>query len=143
MTSTPSVAQLADGRHTLASLGRRRRRELGNAARDVYVDNTPPDPVVPEVAGGSGWRRTNGFRVSWTDQPNSAAPITRVHWKLCLADGTCPARGEPADRDVRELPNLHAAGARAITGLHLWLEDAAGNQREANCGRLRPAPLRS
>ena len=33
------------------------------------VDNTPPDPVVPEVAGGGDWRRTNDFSVSWTDHP--------------------------------------------------------------------------
>jgi hypothetical protein len=131
MTSTPSVAQLADGRHTLRLSAVDAAGNVGSAARDVLVDNTPPDPVVPEVGGGGGWRRSNDFSVSWPDQPNSAAPIVRVHWKACLSDESCPARGERAIDSQRELPNLRLP-APGDYRLHLWLEDAAGNQREAN-----------
>jgi hypothetical protein len=131
MTSTPSVAQLADGRHTLRVSAVDAAGNFASAASDVYVDNTPPDPVVPEIVGGSDWRRTNGFRVLWAEQANSTAPITRVHWKVCLANGTCPARSARAVGDVREIPNLQVP-APGEYRLHLWLEDAAGNQREAN-----------
>ena len=47
MTSTPSIAQLADGRHTLRVSAADAAGNVGYAARDVLVDNTPPDPVVP------------------------------------------------------------------------------------------------
>jgi hypothetical protein len=112
----------------------------GNPAsttRDVYVDNTPPDPVVPELAGGSGWRRTNAFAVSWTNAANNASPITRAHWKLCVADGTCPAKGEQVEGDVHRLADVRAP-APGEYRLHVWLEDAAGNQREANAALSVP-----
>ena len=46
-------------------------------AQEILVDNTPPDPVVPDVSGGASWRRSNGFAVSWSNPPNGAAPIGR------------------------------------------------------------------
>src|SRR5215216_6714743 len=52
MTSTPSVAELADGRHTLRTSAVDAAGNAAYASSDVLVDNTPPDPVVPEVAGG-------------------------------------------------------------------------------------------
>jgi hypothetical protein len=131
MTTAPSIAELADGRHSLRVTAGDAAGNAASTTRDVYVDNTPPDPVVPEVLGGSGWRRTNSFRVSWAEQANAAAPIARVHWKLCLSDGTCPARNARAVTGLRELPNLQVPGPGDFR-LHLWLEDAAGNQREAN-----------
>ena len=144
MGSTPSIAELADGRHTLRLSATDAAGNVGNATRDVLVDNTPPDPVVPDVADGGGWRRVNDFSVSWPDQPSTAAPIAGVHWKLCLADGSCPARGDRSTGSVRELRNLHLPRPGDYR-LHLWLEDAAGNQREANAAvsvpiRFDPEP---
>jgi hypothetical protein len=118
-----------------------------SAQQDVYVDNTPPDPVLPEVAGGSAWRRTNGFFVSWTNPPNNASPITRAHWKLCRAlDGACPSKGEQVGDGIHQLPEL-LAPAPGDYRLFVWLEDAAGNQREANAAvsvplRFDPDPPR-
>jgi hypothetical protein len=144
MDSTPSVAELADGRRTLQVSATDAAGNVAYGSHDVFVDNTPPDPVVPEVRGGGGWRRTNDFAVSWPDQPTNAAPVTRVHWKVCLSDGACPARGDRAVGSLREIPNLRLP-APGDYRLHLWLEDSAGNQREANAAvsvpmRLDPEP---
>jgi hypothetical protein len=82
--------------------------------------------------------------VSWTNPPGNAAPITRAHWKLCESDGTCPTKGERAQADVHNLQDL-LAPAPGEYRLHVWLEDAAGNQREANAAvsvpiRFDPEP---
>jgi hypothetical protein len=104
--------------------------------REVWVDNTAPDPVVPVVAGGGAWRRTNEFVVSWTSPPNQMAPIVRAHWKLCVPSGGCPARGERFIGATRGI-QLQAP-APGEHRLHLWLEDAAGNKREANAAVAVP-----
>jgi len=138
-SAAPSVADLSDGRHTLSTVVEDAAGNSASATRDVYVDNTPPDPVVPEIVGGTGWRRTNDFAALWTNPPNEAAPIIRARWKLCRSDGTCPARGERGGTGVHDLPHLYAP-APGEYRLHVWLEDSAGNQREAN-GALS-VPLR-
>jgi hypothetical protein len=138
MGSAPGIAELSDGQHTLQVSALDAAGNTANTARDVYVDNTPPDPVLPEIAGGTAWRRTNGFAVSWTNPPNDAAPITSAHWKLCGSDGTC-SKGEKVEPDVNELPRL-LAPAPGEYRLSVWLEDAAGNQREANA--VVSVPLR-
>jgi hypothetical protein len=133
------VAELADGRHTLSVAALDAAGNVTTTARDVYIDNTPPDPVVPEVAGGVGWRRTNGFAVSWINPPNNAAPITRARWKLCTPDGACPWRGDRAGDGVDSLPRF-LAPVPGDFRLHVWLEDAAGNHREGNAAV--PVPVR-
>src|SRR5215204_2336194 len=99
-TAAPTVADLPDGRHTVRVVARDAAGNAASDARDVYVDNHPPDPVLPGILGGSGWRRTNGCAVSWSNPPNAAAPITRAHWKLCRGDGSCPSRGEQVGEGV-------------------------------------------
>ena len=100
-------------------------------ARDVYVDNTPPDPIAPEVVGGEMWRRTNSFIVSWKNTVTNAAPIVRAHWKLCASEGEM--RDPRARRWGGHSDSCCADGARGRgIRLHVWLEDAAGNQREAS-----------
>jgi hypothetical protein len=137
MTSGPTVAELSDGRHTLAVSAADAAGNTSAVARDVYVDNTPPDPVVPDLAGGSDWRRTNGFVVSWTNPVGVAAPIVRAHWKLCALDTTCPVRGAVSQENVHAVPDVRAP-APGEYRLHVWLEDAAGNQREANAAVAVP-----
>jgi hypothetical protein len=129
--ATPSVANLPDGRHTLYVVVQDAAGNSANATREAYVDNTPPDPVLPEVIGGIGWRRSNEFAISWTNPPDVAAPIIRAHWKLCRSDGLCLTRGERAAIGVHDIPHL-GAPAPGDYRLHVWLEDAAGNQREAS-----------
>jgi hypothetical protein len=142
-TASPSVADLPDGRHTVWVTARDAAGNAATQARDVYVDNNPPDPVVPEILGGTGWRRANGFAVSWRNPP-SAAPIIRAHWKLCRSDESCPSRGARTGTDVQDLPRV-LAPAPGDYRLSVWLEDAAGNQREANAAvsvpvRFDPEP---
>jgi hypothetical protein len=144
MTSAPGVGDLSDGRHTLGVSTVDAAGNTAAVSRDVFVDNTPPDPVVPQILGGTGWRRVNGFAVSWTNPPNMASPITRAHWKLCRADGSCPSSGEQVGDGVHELPRL-LAPAPGDYRLFVWLEDAAGNQREATAAvgvpvRFDPEP---
>jgi hypothetical protein len=127
----PGVANLHDGRHTLSVSSWDSAGNSTVVTRSVFVDNTPPDPVVPKVTGGHGWRRTNGFSASWTNPAGHAAPITRAHWKLCSPDGSCRWGGIRAAQDIHEIPQI-LAPAPGEFELYVWLEDAAGNQREAN-----------
>ena len=124
------IGDLPDGVHTMRVSAYDAALNPIAVSRDVHVDNTAPEPVVPVVVGGEAWRRTNGFVATWANPPNQMAPIVRVHWKLCLASGGCVLRGEKivgATRDVA----LQAPAAGDYR-LHLWLEDAAGNRLEAN-----------
>jgi hypothetical protein len=134
-----SIGDLSDGRHPLRITGIDAAGNATTTSRDVYVDNTPPDPVVPDLAGGVDWRRTNGFSVSWANPPDRAAPIAKAHWKLCRTDGSCPWRGTRVASQVSELPGFTAPTPGDLR-LHIWLEDAAGNHREANA--VAPVPLR-
>jgi hypothetical protein len=136
-SNVPGIADLTDGRHTLSASAEDAAGNSATATRDVYVDNTPPEPVVPEIIGGSGWRRSNGFGVSWANPPNNAAPITRAHWKLCTANGTCPTSGQRAGDAIDRLDDIRAPGPGEYN-LGVWLEDAAGNQREANAALSVP-----
>src|SRR5215218_1417319 len=138
------IADLSDGRHTLQVSAVDAAGNATTVPRYVYVDNTPPDPVVPSINGGSAWRRTNSFDVSWTNPTNNAAPIIRAHWKICRPDGSCPSRGTRSEENVHELPRLLAPAPGEFL-LSVWLEDAAGNQREANAAvsvpvRFDPEP---
>jgi hypothetical protein len=119
----------------------------GNAdavSRDVFIDNTAPDPIAPQVEGGSAWRRTNNFSVAWTNASANAAPIVRAHWKLCVSNGSCPMSGQREGRDIHELPDLSLPSPGEFL-LYVWLEDAAGNAREESAAitaalRFDPEP---
>jgi hypothetical protein len=108
-------------------------------SRAVYVDNTPPDPIVPQVVGGDAWRRTNSFVVTWPSPAQTAAPIWRAHWKLCTSETNCVARGHTDGRGIDRLPAL-AMPAPGDYRLYVWLEDAAGNVREGSA--VVAVPLR-
>src|SRR5688572_1987786 len=130
-TWRPGVADLSEGAHQLHASVVDAAGNATHLTRDVLVDNTAPDPVIPEIAGGIGWRRTNGFSVSWRNPPNTGAPIIRAHWKLCRPDGGCPSKGDQAGQAVQSLPKVFAPAPGEYL-FSVWLEDAAGNQREAN-----------
>ena len=107
--------------------------------RDIYVDNTAPDPVAPQVVGGGAWRRTNRFEIAWTNPANHAAPVVRAYWKICASDGSCPSRGQHDGANIQVLPSLKVP-APGEYQLHVWLQDAAGNAREGSAAI--PAALR-
>ena len=99
----------------------RRGRKFLQAMPDIYVDNTAPDPVAPQVIGGGAWRRTNHFGIGWTNPADRAAPIVRAHWKICTTDGSCPSRGQRDGTNIQGLPSLRVP-APGEDRLHVWLK---------------------
>lgn len=128
-TMRPAIGDLPDGRHTLVVSAIDTAGTRSTESREVRVDNTAPDPVVPLVAGGDGWRRSNGFSISWLNPRDNMAPIARAHWKLCANDGTCRESDQRDGENVHDLPALNVPSPGEYR-LHIWLEDAAGNARE-------------
>ena len=98
----------------LDRFGNRRGRKLVLApVRDVYVDNTPPDPIAPQVAGGDGLATHQPISRSHGQiRRTSAAPIVRAHWKLCTSDGSCPSRGHHDGHESSGVAVAQGTGAR-------------------------------
>ena len=141
---TVPIGDLPDGRHSLTVSATDAAGNSSAAVRDVYVDNTAPDPVAPHVIGGDAWRRTNQFGIAWTNPVDRAAPIVRAHWKICTTDGSCPSRGQRDGTNIQGLPSLRVP-APGEYRLHVWLQDAAGNAREESAAisaalRFDPEP---
>jgi hypothetical protein len=128
---SPSLAALPDGGRVLQVSAVDAAGNASAVSQAVYIDNTPPDPVVPQVVGGDAWRRTNSFVVTWPVPAQTAAPIGRAHWKLCISETNCVAGGHADGQAIARLPAL-AMPSPGDYRLYVWLEDAAGNQREAN-----------
>jgi hypothetical protein len=126
---SPAVADLPDGGRIMRVSAIDAAGNTSVVSRAVYIDNTPPDPIVPQVVGGDAWRRTNSFVVTWPSPPQTAAPIGRAHWKLCTSETNCGARGHADGQGIAQLPAL-AVPAVGDYRLYVWLEDQAGNQRE-------------
>jgi Big-like domain-containing protein len=140
----PAIGDLRDGRHTLTVSATDAAGNSSAVAREVRVDNTPPDPVTPEIANGDAWRRRNEFLVSWVNPTDDLAPVVRAHWKLCAKDGGCPEGGHHDGQNVQSLPPLDVPEPGDYR-LHVWLEDAAGNAREESAAitatlRFDPEP---
>lgn len=143
---TVDTSRLPDG---VRGLELRATDVSGATARKNYafnVDNhAPAAPRDVAVAGGEGWRRTNGFDLRWANPGGQHAPITRSRWLACPAiastgvasqagsalaegnaqgsgcvDGDLPAGGTTGAVTVA----LPAAGEWDVG---VWLEDAAGN----------------
>jgi hypothetical protein len=135
----PSLAELPDGGRMLEVSALDAAGNTTVVSKAVYIDNTPPDPVVPQLVGGDTWRRTNSFVVTWPSAAQAAAPIGRAHWKLCTSPTNCLARGHSDGQGIARLPALAMPGPGDYK-LYVWLEDMAGNQSEA--GAVVSASLR-
>jgi hypothetical protein len=127
-STLPAIGDLSDGHHILVASAVDAAGNISAVSRDVYIDNTAPDPVVPQVDGGYAWRRSNHFSVSWINAVSNAAPIARAHWKLCTPSGSCQSRGHLDGQNIHGLPGLSVPAPGEYL-LHVWLEDAAGNAR--------------
>ena len=143
-TTLPAIGDLSDGHHVLVASAVDVAGNVAAVSRDVYIDNTAPDPVAPHVEGGDAWRRNNHFSVSWSNALGSAAPIVRAHWKLCTGSGSCPVSGYRDGQNVQGLHGLSVPTPGEYL-LHVWLEDAAGNAREESAAitaalRFDPEP---
>ncbi|HEX8073358.1 MAG TPA: hypothetical protein VF545_00110, partial [Thermoleophilaceae bacterium] len=122
---------LADGPHEIRVEAVDTAGNAGSFARTVRVDNHAPN--VPEgltVAGGQGWRRTNGFSLGWTSPP-SAAPVTVAHYELCNTASNACTTGERRGDGIAAIPDLSVPAPGDYT-VRVWLEDAAGNVNPAN-----------
>ena len=117
---------LPDGEHALGISAIDAAGNPTTISRTVRVDNTPPDPIQPTLAGGEGWRTTNEFDVRWTNSEAQHAPIVAAHWEACSTE-RCVG-GSRRAANVSALSGLSFPVAGDYTA-RVWLEDAAGNQR--------------
>jgi 5-hydroxyisourate hydrolase-like protein (transthyretin family) len=115
-----------DGPHTLRLTATDASGNTHSSDRTFKTDNTAPERVSPAVVGGQGWRRSNGFSIRWANPPQNFAPITKVHYRLCSAGGSC-VDGVRAGSNVESIGSL-AAQKLGDSTLRVWLEDEAGNQ---------------
>ncbi|MEX1141258.1 MAG: hypothetical protein WD993_06890 [Thermoleophilaceae bacterium] len=126
-TWTVDTAKLPDGGRTVTIRASDAGGAVAQQTRSFHVDNTAPAaPVEPVVAGGSSWRRANGFVLGWSNPGSQHAPIVKAHWRACPAGGgECIAGSRAATgvtaTDPVALPRAGEWDVRA------WLEDAAGN----------------
>ncbi|MFA9400941.1 MAG: Ig-like domain repeat protein, partial [Acidobacteriota bacterium] len=132
-----ATATLGDGAHRLRHCGVDFAGNSGCAAdRTIRVDNNPPAaPRSLEVTGGGGWRKGNGFDLTWTDPgQGAAAPIVAHRFRVTGSGGFDTG---PGNFDTGPLSGF---GSGSITGalvprsgeylVSVWLIDAAGNQTE-------------
>ena len=127
---TVDTSRLPDGQRGLEL----RATDVGGAtARKTYavsVDNHAPAAARDvAVAGGDGWRRSNGFELGWANPAGQHAPIVRARWQACavgvLAIAGC-VEGERAATAVTGSGPI-ALPAAGEWDVRIWLEDAAGN----------------
>lgn len=137
------TAKLPDGGRTVTVRATDAGGAMGQQTRAVLVDNSPPGaPLGLGLAGGSGWRRSNGFVLGWTNPGGQHAPIVRAGLRACpVAGGGCLVEERtiegPSGRSSIALPHAGEWDVR------LWLEDAAGNSDASQSGpaqRLRFDP---
>jgi hypothetical protein len=137
----PTYEGVADGTHTLTLQAVDRAGNVGQVARTVRIDNTPP--AAPEgvaVAGGDGWRSSNAFAVGWRNPQQQSAPIAAALYTLCPHGRTSGClSGTRTGTGVHELTGVKVP-ARGSWDLRVWLRDAAGNTRVETAAA--PVPLR-
>jgi hypothetical protein len=135
------TAVLNDGQHTIDAVaadtaGQRSAYVEGPSRRRILIDNTPPSaPHDLKLAGGSTWRSTNSFTLTWINPGQAFAPISGAAWAIC------PAANGPDDptgcvQDWRGGSNGGELGMSRRTlevprpgawKVWLWLMDAALN----------------
>jgi hypothetical protein len=136
-----STTAFSDGPH---SFGACVSDFAGNSAclppRTVLVDNNPPaHPLQAALAGGEGWRRTNGFDLAWVDPDQGvASPIAGASWRLTGPAGYDSGVRSVAGAGIAKLADLTVPAAGAYA-LRVWLRDEAGNEAPANAAEV---PLR-
>lgn len=130
-TWTVDTSKLPDGARTVTVRATDAGGATGQQTRTVLVDNSPPAaPLGFGVVGGHGWRRSNGFALSWANPAGQHAPIVRARLRACLVGGSrCIDLERSAESPTAAGPiALPRAGEWDVRG---WLEDAAGNSDAA------------
>ncbi|HVO53971.1 MAG TPA: hypothetical protein VMT37_06105 [Solirubrobacterales bacterium] len=108
--------------------------------RTVLIDNNPPaHPMQAALAGGDGWRRSDGFDLAWTDPDQGvASPIAAASWRLTGPGGYDSGVRSVAGVGIAKLADLTVPAPGAYL-LRVWLRDEAGNEAPANAVEV---PLR-
>lgn len=129
-THTVSTAALSDGPHRLRQCAVDFAGNSGCLAdRTLLTDNTAPaSPRQLSVVGGSEWRRTNGFVLTWQNPDQGvAAPVVGSRYRVTggsFDSGPLPMLGSGTLRGVL----VPGAGEYLVS---VWLIDAAGNENPA------------
>jgi hypothetical protein len=120
--------RLADGRHTLTVTVRDAGGEPGSMTHELNVDNNAPEsPRGLTVTGGSGWRRSNDFELSWQNpDQGDASPIAAAYHRV----GSLP-RG-PIDGERTDAPDVSSLSGIRVPHdgewpVYVWLRDEATN----------------
>lgn len=143
VSASQSVATTAfsDGPHTLVHCATDFGHNVGcTAARQVLIDNNAPaHPRALALVGAEGWRRVNGFDLSWVNPSQGAAsPISGAAWRLTGPGGFDGGTRFEAGRSRAALSDLRVPAAGAYM-LSVWLRDEAGNEDPSAAAML---PLR-
>ena len=103
-------------------------------AATVRVDTVAPtmgDGGV-NLAGGSEWRPTNDFDVSWSNPQQAHAPIDGAYYRITGSGGGYDSGAQfVSGADKQSLGDLAVPAAGEYT-LKVWARDQAGNQSESN-----------
>jgi hypothetical protein len=96
--------------------------------RTLMVDNSAPSPPLElAVLGGSDWRATNGFELSWQTPPGQDSPITSVEFRVVDIDsGTQVDQGSVAGNNPLSLGSIQAPASGQYR-VEVKLKDQAGN----------------
>ena len=82
------------------------------------------------MAGGEGWRRTNGFFVGWSAAAERFAPITAAFTRICPTGGAGCKRTRHVRSRITSVGGLRVPGP-GDWSLSVWRQDAAGNASES------------
>jgi len=119
---------------------------VGCAPRTVNVDNlAPAQPQGFTVAGGSGWRSSNDFDVSWTNPADSGSPLAGAAYEILNQQGQVVEGPTFVPGSTTSLSNIDVPSPGEYT-LRVRTRDSAGNESPSVSTTLRfdnTAPLPS
>lgn len=128
------TTRFADGAHTLHHCTTDFAGNLGCTPGFVFgSDSTAPaHPRAVTIAAGDGWRRTNGFDLSWgLPEQGAASPIWGAYYRI-----TGPAGYDSGVKLIGGRNPTSLRGAKVpdlgAYNLRLWLRDEAGNESAAS-----------
>jgi hypothetical protein len=134
------TGEIADGHHEITLFAQDAAGNTRDVERGVRIDNNAPARVSDvRLLGGSGLRSSNSFDLRWSPPSGQAAPIARAHYRLCRADGSDECVTGSRAGAFPGVDDLRVPG-RGNWRFEVWLEDEAGNSREASASA--PVTLR-
>jgi hypothetical protein len=118
-----------DGVQTLSAVAIDAGGNARSDTRSIAVDNTPPAaPLELTLSGGTDWRSTNRFRLTWRNPDETGvAPIAGAEYELCPPSAGACSRGSRDGAGISAIDDLKVPEPGDYT-LRLWLRDEAGNE---------------